>query len=33
MAMNLSLAIEDVATASNLFQKAQKAGVGRVLPL
>jgi ornithine cyclodeaminase/alanine dehydrogenase len=33
MAMNLGLAIEDVATAAYVFQKAKKANVGRVLPL
>jgi ornithine cyclodeaminase/alanine dehydrogenase-like protein (mu-crystallin family) len=33
MAMNLGLAIEDVATAAFVFQKAKKANVGRVLPL
>jgi len=31
MAMNLGLAIEDVATASYVFQKAQKAKVGKTL--
>lgn len=33
MAMNLGLAIEDVATAAYVVQKAKKANVGRVLPL
>jgi ornithine cyclodeaminase/alanine dehydrogenase len=33
MAMNLGLAIEDVATAAYVFQKAKKAKVGRILPL
>jgi len=33
MAMNLGLAIEDIATAAYVFQKAKKANVGRVLPL
>jgi len=33
MAMNLGLAIEDVATAAYVFQKAKKAKVGRMLPL
>ena len=33
MAMNLGLAIEDVATAAYVFQRAEKANVGRMLPL
>ena len=33
MAMNLGLAIEDVAAAAYVFQKAKKANVGRMLPL
>jgi ornithine cyclodeaminase/alanine dehydrogenase len=33
MAMNLGLAIEDVATATYVFQKAKKAKVGKMLPL
>jgi len=33
MAMNLGLAIEDVATAAYVFQKAQKAKVGKILRL
>lgn len=33
MAMNLGLAIEDVATAAYVFQKAQKAKVGKILQL
>jgi ornithine cyclodeaminase/alanine dehydrogenase-like protein (mu-crystallin family) len=33
MAMNLGLAIEDVATASYIFQKAKKAKVGKTLQL
>ena len=33
MAMNLGLAIEDVATAAYLYQEAKKANVGRMLPL
>jgi ornithine cyclodeaminase/alanine dehydrogenase len=33
MSMNLGLAIEDVATASYVFQKAQKAKVGKILQL
>jgi ornithine cyclodeaminase/alanine dehydrogenase len=33
MAMNLGLAIEDVATAAYVFQRAKKANVGRMLPL
>jgi ornithine cyclodeaminase/alanine dehydrogenase-like protein (mu-crystallin family) len=33
MTMNLGLAIEDVATAIYVYQKAKKANVGRMLPL
>ncbi|MGA2310536.1 MAG: ornithine cyclodeaminase family protein [Candidatus Bathyarchaeia archaeon] len=33
MAMNLGLAIEDVATATYVFKKAKKAKVGKMLPL
>jgi ornithine cyclodeaminase/alanine dehydrogenase-like protein (mu-crystallin family) len=33
MAMNLGLAIEDVATAFHVYQEAKKRNVGRMLPL
>jgi ornithine cyclodeaminase/alanine dehydrogenase len=33
MAMNLGLAIEDVATAAFVYEKAKKANVGSILPL
>ncbi len=33
MSMNLGLAIEDVATASHIYKKAKRKGVGRWLPL
>jgi ornithine cyclodeaminase/alanine dehydrogenase-like protein (mu-crystallin family) len=33
MAMNLGLAIEDVAMAHHVYKEAKKAHVGRMLPL
>ena len=33
MLMNLGLAIEDIATASYVYKEAQRAGLGRLLPL
>ena len=33
MAMNLGLAIEDLATATHIYKEAEKTGVGRRLPL